>query len=70
MEHEVFLKKLIEADLNKKSFAVVTGLAYSTVANWSTTNNIPSWVSSWLENYIKAQSMDKVVEAVRPYVAQ
>ena len=28
------------------------------------------WVQSWLENYIKAENMDKVVEAVKPYVGE
>lgn len=69
MEHEAFLKKLIEAELNKKSFSALTGLAYSTVANWSTTNNVPYWVSSWLENYIKAKTLDTVVEAVKPHLS-
>ncbi len=35
MTHKLFLIKLTEANLNKKEFVAITGLAYSTVVNWS-----------------------------------
>ncbi|MCX6076026.1 MAG: XRE family transcriptional regulator [Campylobacterales bacterium] len=66
MNNEEFIIKLKEARLNKKEFVEITGLAYSTVANWSSTQNIPLWVTSWLENYIKAKDLDRVADAVAP----
>jgi len=68
MNNEEFITILKVAKLNKKEFTNLTGLAYSTVANWSTTQNIPYWVKSWLENYIKAKDMDKVAETMKPYI--
>jgi len=68
MNNDEFVEKLKEVGLNKKDFAVKTGLAYSTVANWSVTQNIPKWVHSWLENYIKAKNFDEVINAVKPYI--
>lgn len=68
MNNDIFVELLKKSDLNKKEFSEKTKLAYSTVANWSTTNNVPDWVESWLQNYIKAKDMDKVVEAVKPHI--
>lgn len=67
MNNEDFVKALKKASLNKKEFSELTGLAYSTVANWSSSQNIPIWVKSWLENYTKAKDMDKIIKAVKPY---
>lgn len=55
MDNKVFVELLKKSSLNKKEFSEKTKLAYSTVANWSTTSNVPDWVESWLENYIKAK---------------
>jgi len=68
MNNDIFVKLLKKADLNKKEFSKKTKLAYSTVGNWTTNNNIPDWVESWLENYIKAKVSDEVIEAVKPFV--
>jgi len=32
--------------------------------NWGSTQNIPYWVKSWLENYIKAKSYNEMKEKV------
>ena len=50
MDNKVFVELLKKSSLNKKEFSEKTKLAYSTVANWSTTSNVPDWVESWLEN--------------------
>lgn len=61
-----FLKKI---DLSKKDFAELSNISYNTVNNWNDTNKpVPPWVKSWLDNYIKAKDMDKVVEAVKPHI--
>lgn len=64
-DFEDYLKK---ASINKKEFAELTELPYQTIMNWNNSDNAPKWVKSWLENYIKAKDMDKVVEAVKPHI--
>ena len=54
--------------ISKKEFAEATNLPYQTVMNWKRNDSVPPWVQSWLENYIKAKDMDKVVEAVKPHI--
>jgi transcriptional regulator with XRE-family HTH domain len=59
------LKDLLKsAELSKKALAEKTNLAYSTVNNWGSSQNIPHWVESWLENYIKARYFERIVEAI------
>ena len=70
MEREEFNILLKKANLSKKEFASILGIEYTSMNNWGSSQNIPYWVSSWLDNYIKAKTLDSVVEAVRPYVAQ
>jgi hypothetical protein len=60
-----FNRFLKQAGLSKKEFAKLTGYAYSTVANWGTEDKpIPSWVKSWIENHIKAKTLDSVKEVL------
>ena len=62
-------KILKEIDLSKKEFANLSNISYNTVNNWNDENRpVPPWVQSWLDNYIKAKDMDKVVEAVKPHI--
>ncbi len=68
MHNEIFVELLKKSELNKKEYSEKTKLAYSTVANWSTTNNVPEWVESWLENYTKAKLADRIINAIEPYV--
>jgi hypothetical protein len=68
MEVKTFEEELENLKLSKKEFAELTNLPYQTIMNWKRSDSIPRWVKSWLENYIKAKEMDKVVEAVRPFV--
>lgn len=70
MDKEELKALLKEAGLTKKELAGLTNLAHSTVNNWGSGQNVPHWVRSWLENYIKAQHMDRVAEAVQPYVGK
>ncbi len=64
MDNKVFVELLKKSSLNKKEFSEKTKLAYSTVANWSTTSNVPDWVESWLENYIKAKTYKDIKDKV------
>jgi DNA-binding transcriptional regulator YiaG len=60
MTKETFKILLKQANLNKKELAEVLGIAQQTVNCWGSTQNIPYWVESWLENYIKAKSYEDV----------
>jgi len=69
MTREEFNKLLKQASLTKKEFCEVIDLNYNTVNTWGSSKiNIPKWVESWLENYIKAKDMDKVAETMKPYI--
>ncbi len=69
MDREEFNVLLEKANLSKKEFCQIIDLNYSTVNTWGSSSiNIPKWVKSWLENYIKAKDMDNIVEAVKPYI--
>lgn len=65
MTHDEFLELLKKAHLNKKEFVELNKLAYSTVGNWSTTNNVPYWVKSWLENYISKKKFDNIKNIIK-----
>ena len=57
MTTEEFKDKLDKANLSKKQFSDITGISYGTIGNWHDENRpMPSWVDSWLDNYIKAKS--------------
>ena len=69
MKKKDFDNTLKKIGLSRQEFANLTDLSYSTIGNWHDEKKpIPGWVKSWLENYIKAKNMDKVVDAVKPYV--
>ncbi|MCV3428228.1 XRE family transcriptional regulator [Campylobacter sp. IFREMER_LSEM_CL1904] len=61
IEFESILKKY---NLTKKEFASLCDLPYQTLMNWKQSDKTPSWVKSWLENYIKAQSYEELKNKV------
>jgi len=68
MNYEIFETLLKQAKINKKEFANLVEMNYTSITNWKNTDNIPKWVKSWLENYIKAKDIDKMAETMRPYI--
>ena len=64
MDKEELKQLLKQADLTKKELAGITGLAHSTVNNWGSGQNVPHWVKSWLENYIKSKSYEDIKDKV------
>lgn len=64
MELSQFKELLKKANLNKKQFAELLEMQYNTVNAWGSNNSIPSWVKSWLENYIKAKTYDSIKNKV------
>ncbi len=62
---------LDKAKLSKKDFSKLTSIAYGTIGNWNDdTRPIPSWVESWLENYIKAKDIETVANILKPYIKE
>lgn len=69
MTKEEFDETIKKIGLTRKEFANLTNMAYSSVSNWNDeTRPVPPWVSSWLENYIKAKTLDTVVDAIKPHL--
>jgi DNA-binding transcriptional regulator YiaG len=65
MKKQEFDETLKEIGLSRQEFATMTNLSYGAVSNWHDEKKpVPGWVKSWLENYVKAKDMDKVVDAV------
>jgi len=69
MNRDEFNSLLEQAHISKKEFCELIDLNYATVNTWGSSNiNIPRWVKSWLENYIKAKISDDIIKAVKPFV--
>ena len=69
MNNKDFDAKLKSLGISRQDFCDMTGLAYSSVANWKDESKpIPIWVDSWLENYAKAKTLDDVAKAIKPYL--
>ncbi len=68
MNKQDFNELLKKSNLTKTNFAKIFSITAGTVNNWGSSKEIPYWVESWLENYIKAKDMEKIVEAVRPHI--
>jgi len=65
MNREEFNNLLKKANLTKKEFCNLIDLNYSTVNTWGSSKiNIPKWVKSWLENYIKSKSYEDIKDKV------
>lgn len=60
-EIKVLFKK---AGLTKKEFAELVGLTHQTVNNWGSSKNVPHWVRSWLELYIKSRTLEDFKDLV------
>lgn len=66
MTTEEFKDWLDKAGLTKKQFSDITGISYGTIGNWHDENRpIPSWVDSWLENYIDKKKYDHIKNIIK-----
>ena len=68
MNYREFEELLHKSKLTKKEFSTLVDMNYVSITNWNKSQKIPNWVKSWLDNYIKAKNMDKIVNAVKPYI--
>ena len=65
MTKSEFSDKLKTINLTKKEFANLANISYNTVNNWNDEKKpVPSWVKSWLDNYIKSKSYEDIKEKV------
>ena len=65
MNRDEFNNLLNKANLTKKEFCNIIELNYATINTWGSSKiNIPKWVKTWLENYIKAKSYNDVKNKV------
>ena len=60
MTYKEFNDKLAELGLNKRDFASICELNYTSVTNWGGKDEVAGWVRSWLENYDKARKYDEI----------
>jgi len=59
LEKKEFQSLLKEANLKKKDLAIILGIGQLSVNNWGSSKDIPYWVKSWLDNFIKAKKFDE-----------
>lgn len=63
-EFDLLLKKI---DLNKKEFAQMVGMSYTSVTNWKQVEELPAWVDSWLKNYAKSKKFDTAKDLLNSF---
>ena len=64
MTNEEFKQLLKKAGLNKKKFAEIARISPTTANMWGSVRPIPSWVEPFLQNYIKAKTLDSVKDVI------
>jgi len=70
MNREEFNNLLKKANLSKKKFCKIIDLNYNTINTWGSSKiNIPKWVKSWLENYIKVQDSQEMVSNAKKFIS-
>ena len=69
MDKKEFNALLKRAGLNKKEFAGMIGLEYRSVANWGGKDKpFPKWVKPFLDNYIKANTLESAFNSVKDVI--
>jgi len=58
------IKLLRKAGLTKKELANILKINVGSVNNWGSTQNIPYWVKSWLENYIEKKKLESIKQSL------
>lgn len=64
MTKEKYNEKLKNLGITKKELASMLGVAEQTVNNWGSTNKVPYWIESWLDNYEKAKTYSDIKEKI------
>jgi len=65
MDYDSFKGTLKKCGLTIKEFANICGLNPKTISiTWKAKNKVPQWVETWLQNYIKAKTLDNVKDVI------
>ncbi len=65
MDFQTFKETLKKSGLTIKEFAKICGLNPNSISgNWKRENKVPQWVETWLNNYIKAKTLDNVKDVI------
>lgn len=65
MDYQTFKDKLKECKLTIKEFANITGLNEKSISgNWKKANEVPKWVKPFIDNYIKAKTLENVKDVI------
>ena len=65
MNYDEFRQMLKKCNLTIKEFANMCGLNPNTIpTTWKSKNEVPKWVKTWLDNYIKAKTLDNVKDVI------
>lgn len=66
MTKEEFDNKLKNIFITRKDFSDLTGVKYTTVTKWNDNDRpVPSWVDSWLNNYIDKKKFDNIKSIIK-----
>ncbi|WP_041354054.1 helix-turn-helix domain-containing protein [Nitratiruptor sp. SB155-2] len=63
MDNKEFKQLLKKAGLTNKELADLLNISPQSVNNWSV-KGYPYWLKSWLQNYIKAKTLDNVKDVI------
>lgn len=69
MTYKEFENQLQTINLNKKEFANIVDMSYTSVTNWKQSDSIPNWVDSWLYYYKKSKILDDFIESIQKHEA-
>ena len=65
MNYQDFKSKLKECGLTIKKFAEICGLSADSISvSWREKGKTPQWVDTWLDNYLKAKTLDNVKDVI------
>ncbi len=65
MDFQTFKETLKKSGLTIKEFAKMCGLNPNSISgNWKREDKVPQWVETWLNNYIKAKTLDNVKDVI------
>lgn len=65
MKKEELNNLLKQANLTRKELSVLLECSPQTINNWGSTQNVPYWVKSWLENYIAKQKHEQMLNILK-----
>ena len=65
MDFQTFKIRLKSCNLTIKEFADMCGLNPKSISgNWKREDKVPKWVETWLDNYIKAKTLESVKDVI------